>query len=157
MSSADLIASSFKAAWQAGGGAALVLPNSIYYGRAKQPDKQAGFPFIELLIAQTSNELRSQQSYDSDTALVSYTLTVEVWTCQGMSTSSGDQLTDQGNIQRAVDAVMTKIIPGQAWYNVTTFIHAIKDQQTAMAPDSELYQGQDVTSSIQSYLILLGE
>ena len=154
MASIDLIASSFKAAWHAVPNDSLVSPANIYLDRAEQPSGLAGFPYIEMFIVQEGYEPRTQQSYQAATALVKYKLLIEVWTTQGQPGSSGDQITDQGIIQRAVDAILTKIEPGQAWLNVPGFVHCIKEPRATLEKYRELYLGKDVFKSVQSYILL---
>ena len=159
MASIDLISSSFKAAWHAVPNDSYVPSDNIYLGRPQKPNQLAGFPYIALVIAQTNYEPRTQQFCTDGQALVTYNLQLEVWTCQGQTggASSGDQVSDQGNIQRAVDAILTKIPPGSAWYDVPFFLHCLKDPRASMEKDEELYEGNDVWKSKQSYNLLILE
>ena len=156
MASIDLIASSFKMAWPFG---SLVPVGNVYLGRPQQPNQLVGFPYIAMLIQQESYEVRSQQSYIDVTALVGYLAKFEVYTCQGQAggATTGDQVTDQGNIQRALDLVLTKIPPDQPWFNVPVFLHCIKEPKVWMEKDTALYLGNDVFKSIQSYRFLVLE
>lgn len=156
MASQDLIASSFKMGWSYG---SLVQNGNIYVDRPQKPNQLAGFPYISMNITQDSYEVRSQQSYQDAIAIVGYSIKIEAYTCQGMTggATTGDQVTDQGNIQRAIDAVLTKIPPDQPWFNVPLFLHCIKQPHSTMWKDRELYEGCDVFKSTQSYGILLLE
>jgi hypothetical protein len=131
----------------------------MYLGRPQKPEMLAGFPYMAMLITQESYEVRTQQSYVNATAIVGYELKVEVYTCQGMTggVSSGDQITDQGNIQRALDAVLTKIPPDQPWFNVPLLLHCIKQPKVLLDKEPELYQGNDVFKSTQFYKFLVLE
>ena len=153
------ITASFKAAWTAAGNTTLVPAGNIYFDRAQQPAQLAGFPYMRIWVTQDSYEVRSQQSYIDAEAFVGYTLRIEVRTCQNQTggASTGDQMLDQQQIQQALDAVLTKVIPDQAWYSVPLLLHIIKEPTTTMVKDPELYQGRDQMTSTQTYHLLVLE
>ena len=88
--------------------------------------------------------------------LATYTLTCEIWTAQGMPASSGDQMTDQGTICRALEAILNEITPNTAWFFVPGFLHCLKRSGSVVkAPD--LFQGADVYVSTNEWSILVTE
>jgi hypothetical protein len=87
-----------------------------------------------------------------------YHIAIKVWTCQGMTgvTSSGDQMTDQGVIMRALEAVLSNITPNTAWQYVTGFKHCLEGP-SSLTKDEELYLGGDVMISENNWVMLVGE
>jgi hypothetical protein len=155
MASFDLIMSSLKLAWSEGAYTALVPANSIYFDRAQKPNQMAGFPFVEVFIKEDSPEVVTEvETYNS---LCTYHVEIDVYTCQGMTggTSTGDQLTDQGNIQRALEAILNYLPPNTPWNNVVGFLHCIKGE-TTIGKDAELYR-MDVIISKQHWTLLISE
>ena len=117
----------------------------------------AGFPYISLLVEQSSVELREDTG--SHNKLIRYSLVVSAWTVQDMTggATSGDQITDQGNIQRALESILDGIPPNGPWQNVPGFLHCIPMEGASMAKDPELYEGFDVYKSTNSWEILVEE
>lgn len=154
MAQFDLIMKSFKEAWNADY-STTVPTNNFYYGRVQKPNQLAGFPYGEVQIKEDEPE----PTTDPGTGrLVTYHITIRVWTCQGMTgvTSSGDQMTDQGTIMRALEAVLSSIPPNTAWYYLTGFKHCL-EEPSSLTLDEELYQGRDVIISENHWVILVGE
>lgn len=157
MASFDLISSSFKAAWSAGGYTGLCPASALYYGRPQKPAQLAGFPYMGYTVTTISEEQRTKvQSLGS---LVKYMLTVTAWTVQGMTggTTSGDQVTDQGNLQRGLETVLNFIPPNLPWYNLMNFLHCLKIGLGEPTKDKELYLGKDVFFSDNSWEIMVAE
>ena len=154
MAQFDLITRSFKSAWNADY-STTVPTNNFYYGRAQQPAELAGFPYGEIYITEDEPEPTTRRA---DGRLITYHLTIKVWTCQGMIgvTSSGDQMTDQGIIMRALEAVLSSIPPNQAWEFVTGFKHCLEGA-SSLAVDEEMYLGKDVLISESNWTMLVGE
>ena len=90
------------------------------------------------------------------TRIVAYTVTIEIWTAQDMSGSSGDQIGDQGNLMRSLESVLSYLTPGQPWGTVTGFLHC-QQGETTLAKDQELYLGKDVLIGTMNWTILTQE
>ena len=132
--------------------AGIVSPANIYYDRPQQPPGLAGFPYIQCIITEDPPDVTTSQAEK----LVSYHLEIKAWTAQGQPGSSGDQITDQGNIMRALETVLSQIPPNQPWYFVAGFLHCIEGL-SRLAKDDELYLGQDVYVSTSNWDLLIQE
>ena len=158
MPSLDLISSSFILAWGESAFTPLCPANRIYLDRPQQPAANgAGFPYMSLAIKEVAHEVVTQ--VDDLNSLVTYRVTVEIWTCQGMTggTSTGDQVTDQGRLQRAVGAILDRIPPNTGWNYVADFLHCINEGAMEFGKDADLYLGKDVFKSSQSWRMLISE
>jgi len=153
MASHDLISRSLKLAWLAN--PALMSAANIYFGRAQQPAGLAGFPYASMTIEQTGYEAVTRPG----ARLVTYLVQVEVYTTQGQTggVSSGDQVTDQGNLMRAFCAILNNITPNTAWFFVAGFKHCIQNPGAACTKEEALYLGSDVYKSTQSWTLLTQE
>lgn len=158
MASFDLICESFKSAWAADAGRiALVDPARIYFDRAQIADELNGFPYLELNVTQDSYEPRTVMA--SNNALVGYVLEVHAYTCQWQTggATTGDQVSDQGAIMRALDATLNFITPNAPWESLTGFLHCINSASMTVSKDTQLYQGKDVYHSVSSWNLLVEE
>lgn len=157
MSSIDLIASSVKADWNTGGYTGYCPTDNIYFGRAQQPEQLAGFPYMEIDVKQLTNEVFTQNA--PEYSLVTYRLTIDIFTVQGQTggTTTGDQVTDQGNILRALDAILNYITPNVPWNSVTGFLHCLPEGNSSLEKDPELYQGRDVFRGSDQWTLLVQE
>ena len=157
MSSLDLIASSVKTAWAASMYTGYCPVANIYYGRAQQPSQLAGFPYMEMEIKQTNAEVFTHNA--PEYSLITYMLTISTFTVQGQTggSTSGDAMTDQGNILRALEAVLNFITPNVPWNAVTGFLHCLPNPGSTLEKDSELYQGRDVFKSTNQWTLLIQE
>ena len=140
MASQDLIMNSFKQSWNLQGNSSLVPLASIYYGRAEQPNGLAGFPYIRCFIDEDEPEITTNLQ---DAWLCTYHLLIEVWTTQGMTGTSGDQIPDQGNIMRAIENTFRIIAPSKAWISVSGYLSNWKAGVTTLDKDNEIYLGKD--------------
>ena len=151
----DTIMSSLRLAWSQSAYVGLMPASSLYFGRAQKPNELSGFPFAEVLIEATNSEVVTV--VDAGNSLVTYELEIDVWTCQGMTggSSTGRQVTDQGNIIRALEAVLNFIPPNTGWNYVLGFLHCLKET-TKMNKDEELYRA-DVVVSRNRWKLLVSE
>ena len=152
MASTDLIMASLKLAWSEGAYTALVPAGSFYFDRAQKPGELAGFPFVEVFIHAVNTEVVT--GVEAGNSLVTYSLEIDVWTAQDMTggATSGKQVTDQGNIQRALEAILNHIPPNTPWNYVDGFLHCIREGTTS-EKDAELYRFDVITS--KNYWTLL--
>lgn len=158
MPSLDLISSSFITAWTDSDSTPLCPANRIYLDRPQQPlPLGAGFPYMAMDIAEIEHEVSTQQ--EDFNSLVTYRFTLEIWTCQGMTggTSTGDQVTDMGNLQRGVSAILDRLPPNTGWNFLDNFLHCINEGAMTCRKDNSLYLGKDVLHSSQSWQILVAE
>ena len=155
MASFDYIMASLKTAWDRDD---LLPGGSIYYDRAEKPAQLAGFPYAEVTIELANWEVVTIPDATTKNSLVTYDLTVEIFTCQGQTggSTSGDQMTDQGNLQRAFEAILNFIPPNEPWDGVEGFLHCLKGRST-IKKDEELYQGKDVLVSTNRWAMLVSE
>jgi|HubBroStandDraft_4_1064222.scaffolds.fasta_scaffold54847_2 hypothetical protein len=157
MSSIDLIASSVKEAWNVGAYTGYCPTANIYFGRAQKPAQLSGFPYMEMDVRKVKTEVSSENALNY--SLVTYQLTIDTFTAQGQTggTTTGDQLTDQGNIVRSLEAVLNYITPNVPWNNVEGFLHCIPDGETVFGKAPELYLGVDVMTSKNQWTLLVTE
>lgn len=136
---------------------ALCPVSRIYYGRAQKPSQLAGFPYMEMDVKQLKTEVPTQNA--PEYSLCTYELTIATFTVQGQTggTTSGDALTDQGNLLRALESVLDYITPNVPWNAVTGFLHCLPKGQTQIDKDSELYLGCDVLKSTDQWSLLVQE
>lgn len=152
----DLIVSSLKLAWSESAYTGLLPAANIYYDRAQQPAGVAGFPYARVFVEETNREVMTVIE-DGGNSLVTYTLTVEVWTCQGMTGGSGDQITDQGHLVRSLESVLNFLPPNTPWNYVPGFLHCLKVPPGTLGKDNELYLGKDVYKSRNQWSLLISE
>ena len=88
--------------------------------------------------------------------LVSYHMEIEAWTVQDMTGSSGDQMTDQGNIMRMLETILTQVQYNNPWGFVAGFLHLVEGA-SSLTKNNELYQGKDVMVSVSNFDILIQE
>lgn len=150
----DTIATAFRTAWAASGGS--VPAARAYYDRAQQPSGLSGFPYLCFRVSAESPEIVGQYLSSPQLRLCTYTLTIEFYTVQGMPGTSGDQITDQGNLMRAAESVLSNIPANQPWYGVTNFIRCLQEGST-LEKDQELYLGKDVMMGTMEFSILVQE
>lgn len=157
MASIDLIAQSFVTAWTGSAYTGLIPVSRLYFDRAEKADGVAGFPYAEMFCKRIKYEVVTD--HDGTNSLVTYQFKVVVWTTQGMTggTSTGDQITDQGNIQRGLESVLNNITPNTAWNFVPGFLHCLPDDEMTIEKDQGLYQGRDVMKSTQTWTLLVSE
>lgn len=150
----DLLSAAFKSAWSDASNGGIVPVDAIYFGRPQQPSGPAGFPYIGLLIREVPPEVTQRQRL----WLCRYDAEIVAWTVQGMTggATAGDQVTDQGNILRAVEAIMRSIPPNEPWYTVNGFAHVLPGP-VAIDKDDELFQGADVYTGVANYQFLVYE
>ena len=156
MAAFDLIMKSFTAEWAAGGYTAILPTANIYYGRAQQPAELAGFPYAECQITIERTEVVTV--VEALNSRVYYDLEITVYTAQGQTggTDAGDQVSNQGAIQRALEAILNFIPHNNSWQYLPNFLHCIKDA-SSLGEDNELYLGKDVLISRQNWTILNAE
>lgn len=140
----DYITASLKSAWAAGGNTALMPASAIYYDRPQKPAQLAGFPYSSLKISDEGEEVRTVAAVGNK--LVRYLLQVDAYVVQGMTggTSSGDAITDAGNLLRAFQAILDFVPPNTIWYTLTGLLHCIPQPGATIEKDPELYLGCDV-------------
>ena len=158
MAQFDLIMKSIQEAWDADYSPIIPTAN-FYYDRAQKPVGVAGFPYAEVRIEEEMPEPTTDTTDDIDSGrLVTYHVEILVWTCQGMTgaSSSGDQMTDQGLIMRALEAVLSYIPPNAAWNYVAGFAHCLEGM-SSLEKDPELYLGGDVYISTNNWDMLVTE
>ena len=155
MKNFDTILSSFKTAW--GAENALVPLTRVFYDRPEEPTGYDGFPYLALFLLTAAYEVVSEP--DGTNSLVTYHLTVNAYTVQNQTggATSGDQITDQGNIQRALDAVLDSIPPNTAWNDVAGFLHCIPLPGGNVRKDETLFDGRDVLVYDATWEILVSE
>ena len=142
----DYRAAAFKQAWNGG-----VPKGRIYYDRAEQAAGITDFPYLTFTITAEPPEVVSQVS-GTNTRICTYRLAVTFWTCQGMPGSSGDQITDQGILMRALENALANIPASNPWYNVPGFLGCWQ-QDSTLVKDNELYLGKDVLCGTVEFLI----
>ena len=145
----DYIASSFKSAWAANSG--LVQGRRIYYDRAQQAASITDFPYITFTISAEPPDVVTQIS-GVQTRICTYRLAVTFWTIQGMPSTSGDQITDHGQLMRALETCLAIVPSSNPWYNVPGFLGCWQ-QDSTLVKDNELYLGKDVLCGTVEFVI----
>ena len=74
----DTIASSTKLEWADNGASSLLVPDSLWFDRAQQPDGLAGFPYGRMFIDMRGPEVVEKQAI----WLVTYDVRIETWTAR---------------------------------------------------------------------------
>lgn len=157
MASQDLIAKSLNLSWQTSGYTSLMPANRFYYGRPQKPNQLAGFPYAETDICLINREIVTNIAVTF--ALCTYELTIKIYTCQGMTggVSTGDQIVDQGNLQRALESTLDHLPPNTPWNYVVKFLHCMQVPPNKITKDPDLYLGADVIVSTNTWNILVEE
>lgn len=150
----DQIATAFRTAWTTSGGSVPI--SRAWYDRAQAPSGLSDFPYLCFRVSADTPEIVSQVPGMRQARIVSYTLTIEFYTTQGMAVSSGDQITDQGNLMRAAESVLSNVSSSQPWYSVTGFMGCWQ-QGSTLTKDEELYNGKDVLVGSMEYKIMVQE
>src|SRR5579871_6249229 len=131
----DKLCTAFRTAWTASGGS--VPAARAWFDRAQQASGLSGFPYLVFRVAADTPEVVTQVPGKKTPRICTYTLTIDFWTIQGMPGTSGDQITDQGNLMRAAESVLSNIPANQPWYGVTGFLHCLQ-QETTLEKDEEM-------------------
>jgi len=132
----------------------VVPVGNIYFDRAQQPSGLSGFPYMLVFCEETAREVRGQ--VQPGNTLVTYTLTCQIFTAQGMPGSSGDQVVDMAAAVRALEDLLNFLPPNEPWNYVTGFLHCLKKSGES-GKDPELYLGKDVYNPTNEWTLLVLE
>ena len=158
MAQIDTILAAIKADWAADY-SSLMSQDHLWFIRAEQPKADlSSFPYME--VTATEQVILTDQGYDETDGFpvrdVQYDLIFKIYTAQGEPNSSGSQITDQGNLQRALEVVLL-VQPNTSWHDVKGLNHVQKLGIPAWEIDDSLLNGVDVHVSTNLFRISTNE